>query len=198
MMKELILVRHGETDFNTQGRYQGAIDTDLNENGRLQAMQVAVALRDRPFDVLASSPLKRAVQTAEVIARETDKRIVLADEFVERNLGVFEGLNREEAQTRFPHLWNRLIAKHMFHAPDGGESLCACTYRVWLGIDRLNREYPGKRVLVVSHAAVARVVRGRFVQMTNEEFAAYVLGNGQWVSYPGFQAAGDEYTEKIA
>src|SRR5436305_12534 len=101
-MTDLVLVRHGETEWNRLGRVQGLTDIPLNETGRRQAHQAGRRLSHEHWDGIASSPLARAAQTAEIIAREVGLPAPeLVEALVERNYGDAEGLTGEEIDRRF-------------------------------------------------------------------------------------------------
>ena len=180
---KLLFARHGETDLNRQQRYQGSTDTHLNESGIAQAEALVRALDDHPLDALVSSPLKRALQTARIVAAQTGLAVATMSEFAERSLGIFEGNNRQELEQRYPDLWSQDANRQMYCAPRGGESLYELTARVDSGITRLRATYADKTVLLVSHAAVARAFWGLSHRPTNAQYFAYRLGNGEIEEY---------------
>lgn len=139
----LCLVRHGETDWNLAGRLQGREDVPLNERGRAQAGRCAVAVAGSTWDVVLTSPLLRAAQTAEIIAAAVGIDPVGVPELVERDYGAASGLTRDEVRRRYPD-----------GVVPGEESRSALAERgmavVRSWVDRL----PGRRILVVSHGGV--------------------------------------------
>lgn len=155
---KLILVRHGQTDFNLENRYLGALDPPLNDTGIAQAQALRSSLPCLP-DVLVCSPLLRARQTAAILCGDTPRQPVIEPAFHERNVGVYEGLTQQEARERFPGLWARNVTRCWRDAPDGGESISAVAHRVEAGLCRLLRQYPDGMVLLVAHGFVAKVVR---------------------------------------
>ena len=104
----LYVTRHGETDYNVQKRYTGSTDIPLNAKGIYQAEELANKLSDIKFDIIVSSPLLRAKQTAEIIQKSYDVPIDIINEFSEINVGVYEGLTREEAQMKYPEVWGKI------------------------------------------------------------------------------------------
>ena len=98
---KLLLVRHGETHFNAEHRYLGALDPELNAKGLSQARDLHSVLPVN-LDAIVCSPLRRARQTAEILCRSRGFTPKLNDAFRERNVGVFEGLTQEEARIQFP------------------------------------------------------------------------------------------------
>ena len=101
MPKTIYIIRHGETDANSNGIMQGQLDTLLNHKGLIQAKLLAKRLTDTNFDTIYSSDLKRAFQTAQAVAQTTNQKIISTLELRERNLGPFEGQN-----------WESVVKKH--------------------------------------------------------------------------------------
>ncbi len=107
MRKDFYIFRHGETDYNRQNRWQGqGIDIDLNDNGRAQAEILATKLQDKGIEIIYSSPLKRAKQTAEIVARFANIPISIINDLTEGNVGDCEGVLREEVAEKYPDIWN--------------------------------------------------------------------------------------------
>src|SRR5438093_966133 len=101
-MTTLLLARHGETDWNREGRWQGWADPPLNESGRAQARELAEQLRLTPFDAVYSSDLLRAHETAEIVAAPHAVPVVADPGLREIDVGSWSGLTRAELQERFP------------------------------------------------------------------------------------------------
>src|SRR6266568_1977988 len=101
-MTTLLLARHGETDWNREGRWQGWADPPLNDAGRTQARQLADQLRSTPFDAVYSSDLRRAHETAEIVAAPHDVAVVVDRDLREIDIGSWSGLTRPEIESRFP------------------------------------------------------------------------------------------------
>src|SRR6185437_15592133 len=101
-MTTLLIARHGETDWNREGRWQGWADPPLNDTGRAQAKQLAGELRDTPFDAVYSSDLRRAFETAEILAAPHDIPVVADPGLREIDVGSWSGLTRAEIDARFP------------------------------------------------------------------------------------------------
>ncbi len=118
----LYLARHGETDWNAEGRWQGQTDVPLNERGREQARAIAERLRGEGLVSIATSDLLRARSTAGIVAAELGLEVNHVDAALrERRFGCFEGLTRVEVAARFPDVWARYLADPG-PAPPGGES----------------------------------------------------------------------------
>lgn len=158
---ELVVIRHGETQANAEGRYLGALDVGLNDTGTAQVTRLAqlMAATEVPFQRLLTSPLLRARQSAELVSRTLALPALIVPAFRERHVGIFEGLTQAEARERYPELWARNITRRWTAAPPEGESLDAVIARVSLGLTTLAEEAQGERVLLVAHGVVAKVIR---------------------------------------
>ncbi len=148
-MTNFFIIRHGETDWNLAGRIQGATDIPLNETGRAQAKATGLKMQGRRWDVLVSSPLSRAVETASIIASCIGMpEPTPVAEIVERNYGEAEGMTGPELEAMYPH-----------DAPvPGRESRQDVQTRVLAAIHELARQHPGKNVIVVAHGGVIRAI----------------------------------------
>lgn len=158
-MTELIVIRHGETDWNRQHRFQGQIDVPLNDTGREQAERLAHRLRDEPFDVLLCSDLLRARATAEAVARlrRLTPRLAPLPEplWREQRFGVLEGLAVDTIRAEHPGLWARWQRHEAdFALPEGGESNRQFHARVMQALAALVARHAGQRVVVLSHGGV--------------------------------------------
>ncbi|XP_011039205.1 PREDICTED: phosphoglycerate mutase-like protein 4 [Populus euphratica] len=156
---EIIVVRHGETVWNVDGRIQGHIDVELNEVGREQAAVVADRI-SREFKVSAvySSDLKRAFETAEKIAAACGVAEVIKDpDLRERNLGDLQGLVLQEA-AKVSAVAYRAFKSHRTNQdiPGGGESLDKLYDRCTSSLERIAAKHTGERVVVVTHGGVIR------------------------------------------
>ena len=154
-MTTLILVRHGETDWNVQHRWQGHSDTPLNDAGRSQAGRLAAEL-DR-VDAVYSSDLSRARETAEILAERIGLEVRLDSRLRERSFGAWEGLTTEEIETSFPEEQRRWRAGLGRGAPDA-EPFESFAARVGDFVDDVGRRHVDEEVLVVAHGGTIRVV----------------------------------------
>ncbi len=182
-MLRLLVVRHGQTDYNAQRRYQGAIDVALNATGVRQAEALAQRLPADEIDVIISSPLERALQTARIIAQSLPCDVQVMEHFRERSVGVYEGLTSEEVKAKYPDLWGQRLTRQMNQTPPGGETILEVGCRVEEGLGQLKERYPNKTVLLVAHAFIARVIYGIVNDVSDEQFYAYRLENGEVAEY---------------
>ena len=148
---KLILIRHGETDFNRDGRIQGRGTQPLNETGLAQAAAAGRAISpDMPF-TLYSSPITRAVQTAHAISDAAHVKAVPLQGVEELDPGEFEGLTGPQMRQRFPEVmtrWDRDPGPTMM---PGGESLRQVQARAWRAVSRVARADPDHNVVIVTH-----------------------------------------------
>lgn len=143
-MTTICIVRHGETDWNAQKRFQGREDIELNEKGKEQAYIVANYLKKSEWDVIISSPLKRASMTASVIGNHLGlPDVITCEAFIERDYGKASGLTLEQQKHAFP---DGIIP--------GKENDDTLADRVMKGLEFIIQEYRGKNIIVVSHGAV--------------------------------------------
>ena len=150
----LLLVRHGETDWNLGSRFQGHADPPLNETGRAQARELAAALADRSFDAVYSSPLRRAFETAEIIAAPHGLQPVPDPGLREVAVGEWQGLTREEVERRFPEQYRRWLG--FGQGWDEGETYEEMGRRVVATLLDLARRHDGETVLCVTHGGPIR------------------------------------------
>jgi broad specificity phosphatase PhoE len=143
----LILARHGETDWNRDGIWQGHGDPPLNELGRRQAAELADRLADVEIDALYSSDLRRAYETAEIVGDAKRLEITAEPDLREMDVGSWSGLTSEEIATRFPEM--------TYH---DGEEREAFDERAVGALHRIARAHEGGRVLVVTHGGVVRAL----------------------------------------
>lgn len=146
---QLILVRHGETLWNKEGRIQGTSDIELSETGREQAERLAVSLKDTTIATIHASPLKRAYQTAEIINRYHQRAIEVHPELMEMNQGDFEGLSFKELMASEKDFLRRWIADPASVRMPGGETLAELQDRAWHSVGRIIAEE--EHALVVAH-----------------------------------------------
>lgn len=154
-MTTLLLVRHGETDWNRDHRWQGQSDTPLNETGRQQALELAETLD--PPDQIYSSDLARARETAEILSSRLEVPVVLDDRLRERGFGAWEGLTMDEIEERFATDLARWRAREGAGATDA-EDFQAFAERVGGFLADVLARHPGEKVLVVAHGGTIRAI----------------------------------------
>ena len=168
----IILIRHGETDWNAAHRYQGQTDILLNDHGRTQAARNGATLADfiahrglapEALDYV-SSPLERAAETMRIVRRTLGlEETVFAREprLMEAHYGCWEGLTLPEIKARFPEQLAARRADPLGFAPDGGETYGAVGDRAFAAIEAFTRP-----TVMVAHGGVSKVVRGRILRLS--------------------------------
>jgi broad specificity phosphatase PhoE len=155
-MTTLLLVRHGETDWNRDGRWQGGSDTSLNDLGREQAQALAEQL-DGSIDVVYSSDLARARETAEIVAAKLGLEVRVDARLRERSFGSWEGLTTSEIEDRFADS-HRRWREGVGAGADDAETFEDFSARVNDFLADVLRLHPGENVLVISHGGSIRVI----------------------------------------
>ncbi|HEX6521777.1 MAG TPA: histidine phosphatase family protein [Streptosporangiaceae bacterium] len=145
-----LLLRHGETPMSVEKRYAGTSDVPLTDAGAGQAAAAAKRLGAAGLDIIVTSPLLRAQQTAAAVASVSGADVVIEEGFRETDFGVWEGLTFAEVRARWPDEMTTWLADPTV-APPGGESFAAVRARVSAALDRVLGLYNERRVLIVSH-----------------------------------------------
>ena len=153
-MTELLFIRHGETDWNRQQRFQGQIDVPLNATGLAQAQRLAARLAGDPHDALISSDLLRARETAAPLALAWGTAPRAVPGLREQSFGVLEGLDVPTIQARHPAPWQQWLEHRADFALPGGESLRQFHARVLASVRELAEAAAGRRLAVVTHGGV--------------------------------------------
>jgi broad specificity phosphatase PhoE len=159
MMTRLCLVRHGQTDWNLEGRYQGQSDVPLNANGRAQARSLAQQLQGQPFIAVYTSSLQRAKDTADLVAAAVHLPVTPEPRLAEINQGEWEGQLINVIKARYAELWRQRTIDPASVRPPGGETVAEVAGRVYAALNDMAHLYPVGPVLVVSHGlALATVI----------------------------------------
>lgn len=175
-MGDLLIVRHGQSEWNAAGRWQGWADPPLTPAGEDQARAAVEPLRGLGLEAVMASDLQRARRTAEIVAEGLRIGPVEIDEGLrERNVGEFTGLTREEIDERWPGMLAEWRTGKVQQAP-GGEGV-EFIERVLAALGRVADRHPGRRVLVVAHGGLIRTVHRH---LGGEPGPPYHLG-GLWV-----------------
>jgi broad specificity phosphatase PhoE len=157
-MVNIILVRHGETDWNTEQVFRGRIDVPLNQVGLSQAEAVGHFLKGRDLDALFSSPLKRAFETARMLAKGRNLEIVAEEGLIDINFGLWQGMSHQKVREDFKDLYSRWISEpHKVIFPEG-ESLREVSARSQKVLDTIVKNNPGRTVVLVSHRVINKVL----------------------------------------
>jgi 2,3-bisphosphoglycerate-dependent phosphoglycerate mutase len=155
---ELILARHGETDWNRQNRFQGHADPPLNALGRRQSAELAEALAGETIARVYTSPLRRASETAEIVAWRLALEVESLEPLREIDVGAWSGLTRDEVAARFPEAYARWRERAP-HGFEGGETYEQLAARVMPAIRGLADRHPTETLLVVTHGGPSRILQ---------------------------------------
>src|SRR6185436_14142595 len=147
----VVIIRHGQSQGNAEGRFGGHTDTPLSPRGRKQAQATAKALASEQFSAIYSSDLPRAIETASPLAKLTGVSLETTEAFRERSVGVMEGLTFEEAAEQHPEQYAALIRRDFDHVLLGGESYRQMLDRASVQLDRAIEHHQGGRIVLFSH-----------------------------------------------
>ncbi|BAU14314.1 phosphoglycerate/bisphosphoglycerate mutase [Leptolyngbya sp. NIES-3755] len=176
----LLLVRHGETEWNRQGRFQGQIDVPLNDNGRVQAGQAAEFLKSVQIDSAVSSSMARPKETAEIILKyHPEIELKLRDDLREISHGLWEGKFESEIEAGYPGLLHQWQSKPETVQMPEGENLQQVWDRAvegWTAI--VQSAKPGETILVVAHDAINKAILCYVSGLTPASFWNFKQGNG--------------------
>jgi probable phosphoglycerate mutase len=177
---ELILIRHGETEWNSQNRLQGHRDSALSREGLRQADALAARLSSVRFHALYSSDLGRALETARRIAARTGHAVVADTRLRERGLGILEGLTREEAGARHPEVFERYSNGGPDYVVPEGESTGQRLAHAVECLRELGRRHRGERVVAVTHGGVLSLLFRHSLGIPHETPRAFSVLNAGW------------------
>jgi broad specificity phosphatase PhoE len=147
----VVIIRHGQSQGNAEGRFGGHTDTPLSPRGQRQALATARALASEKFDTIYSSDLPRAIETATPLARLTDAPLETTEALRERSVGVMEGLTFEEAAELHPEQYQALLRRDFEHVLLGGESYRQTLDRASRKLDEAIEQHKGGRIALFAH-----------------------------------------------
>jgi len=168
----LILVRHGETLWNTQGKYQGRKDSPLTETGLNHAKKIGDYLKENNFEIkkIYTSPIKRAFETASIIGEKINLKPIKEDLLKEIDYGLFEGRTFTEISEKFPkEAKERKEGKYSFVSPEGESYKHMDKERIKPFLEKIMEIHANDTVLVVSHSGPCRLILGRILKLPAKE-----------------------------
>jgi len=174
---EIILIRHGETEWNSQKRMQGHSNSDLSSVGQAQIQALGQWMKNVPFDHIYSSDSLRAKQTAEAITQFSGHELQFDQRLREKNLGVFEGLTSEEARERHPEVFRLFKTAGSKYVIDEGESTQQLQDRALEIVDEIRIKHLEERVLLVTHGGFIRVVMKHSLGLSLETPTRFLIRN---------------------
>jgi len=190
MAAEITIVRHGETIWNVEQRLQGQQNSKLSENGILQAELLGNALKKREFDVLISSDLERAIETAKIINQQLLLPHTIHSNLRERSLGIFEGKTMAEIRQKYPDEYLFYKARTPGYVIPNGESIEQLFRRVTTEIEDIAHKFANKKVLIVSHGLVLEMMmyktfnidldKPRVFSINNSSISSFYIDTNNW------------------
>lgn len=177
-MARIYIVRHGETEWNAQGRIQGHTDIPLTARGRRQAAALARRLAGVAFAAAYASDLSRTRETAQILLGERDTPLDATPQLREYHKGVFEGLTVQEYGERYPDLYRASLVKDLDFAPPGGETIRQTSARMAQFTAQLQAAHgPEDAVLVVGHGGSLRAVIVALLSLPLEANWKFIMDN---------------------
>ena len=162
-MTRLILIRHGETDWNTTGRWQGQTDVPLNERGRQQARQLVADLAGMQIDAIYSSDLGRARDTAAPLSQAAGLPVIVDARLREIHQGEWQGMLAAEIEARYAEALRSRREDPLNLAPPGGETVAQVRARVLRCLEQILKRHPDESVVIVSHGFVLGLLRAHLL-----------------------------------
>ncbi len=181
-MTHLLLIRHGETDWNVEGRWQGQTDVPLNRKGIEQAEQVAGQLKDQTIDIIYTSDLQRAFETARRLADGRDIPVKADPRLREINRGDWEGLLASEIESRYETEFRTRRVDPLNIAPPGGETARQVQDRALEVVYEIIDRHPCETVGIVSHGFTLALVRVQFSGLPIQAAWDLVPQNGEIIA----------------
>lgn len=179
----LVLVRHGQTDWNATGRFQGQADIPLNEHGLEQARSLALHADALGFEAVAASDLVRAAETGRLLAEARGVPLALDARLREIHVGSWEGMTPDEAWAEDPAAKEALLTGHDFRRSPTGETATEAGERVRQALAELGDQYDGSTVAVVGHGLALRVGMAMLVGFDHAGALAFQgLWNCSWTT----------------
>ena len=168
-MTTIMLIRHGDTDWNMEEIFRGRADVELNETGMKQAKLLAEYLEGEPIKGIYSSPLKRALKTAKTISESHDIEVMAARELIDFDYGEWQGLSHGVVKERYPKLYNDWMSNPQVVRMPKGENLDDVKRRTISLVDRLIAEHEGT-IALVSHRVIHKVLICALLGLDNSRF----------------------------
>lgn len=179
-MTHLYLVRHGQTDWNVEGRWQGQSDVPLNDTGRKQAAAMATALAHAGLQAIYASDLIRAVETAQALAETTGIKVQYDPRLREIHQGEWQGLLASDIQARYGDAFQRRRQNPLNVHPPGGETVRQVQRRVISAVEEILAKHPYGQVAIISHGFSLAVIQVHYQKLSIDRVWEMVPANDEW------------------
>ena len=177
MTTTIFLVRHGQTESNITGYFMGWSDEDMSDSGYAQAQKLASRLAHLPIASIYTSPLKRAHNTALIVAKAHNVKPKISDNLIEIQVGDWQGLHRDEISQRWPELWQQSRTDPSEISLPNGESFQQVTDRAIRAFELAIAENEDKHALMVTHDVVIRVLVAHVLGTSNSIYRHFEVAN---------------------
>ena len=192
MITTILFIRHGVTDWNVAGRWQGHTDIPLNDDGRQQARKLARRLEGWPIKAIYTSDLLRAQETAKLIAKKLKLTPIASANFRERNGGIFQGLTTEQLDSEYRDIWRQTRSDGS--APPDGESMLEVGKRAFSSYEKINSAHIGETVAIVSHGGTLNILISHLIGLPLGQPASISLRGNTGLSIVEINEAGPRLT----
>ena len=177
MTTTILLVRHGQTESNTNGFYMGWSNEDLNDVGYTQARSLSSRLASLPIASIYTSPLRRTYTTAAILVKPHGLELKVLDDLVEIRLGEWQGLHMDEIKQRWPELWQQSRIDPSELTMPNGESFKQVTERAVQAFEMIIAADQGKPAVIVTHDVVIRVLVAHVLGVPNSIYRRFEINN---------------------
>ena len=177
MTATVLLVRHGQTKSNTTGFFMGRSDEDLNDVGYAQVQALSSRLANLPISSIYTSPLRRAYNTATILAKPHNLDLKVTDDLIEIQSGDWQGLYIDEIKQRWPELWQQARTDVSNVTMPNGESFSQVTERAVKAFNTIVANNPVNQVVIVTHEVVIKVIVVHVLGATNSIYRRFEVGN---------------------
>lgn len=172
-MTKILFIRHGQTDWNAAGRWQGHADVPLNETGRQQARALAQRLASWPLEAIVTSDLQRCQETARLLAAPHGLEPVPDPRWRERDVGEFSGMTSQETRASHPELWEGAV--HGMVDPPNGETFADLRVRAMEAFTAVSQQYARQTIAVVTHGGVLHTLLAQILGVSEETYGRFTL-----------------------
>jgi len=186
MMGKIYLVRHGETEWNAEGRTQGQTDIPLSDKGENQAQAVQSLLQSVAIDAVYSSDLSRTLETAQIIVEDRNLQVQTNKDLRERYFGKFEGLTLKEKELKYPEEFKDSTENDICFEPPGGESIEQTYNRIARPLSQYKEKHINESILIVGHGGSLRCGISYILDLPVETSLKFVLSNCSITSFETF------------